>query len=157
VALFAFRTSGARPRAIRLTSIAVGIAVIVSAVSAASSALSAFAIDELVTAALVIATPLLMGRRLAAEPAVTLQKVLGALCIYLLLGTFFSYVFQLLAWLSGAPFLKQQIKPQVVDYLNFSYTTITTVGYGDLTAGSERGGTNDEHGSGRLRWPAASC
>jgi len=46
VALFALRTSGARPRAMRLASIAVGIVIIISAVSAAPSAVSALAVDE---------------------------------------------------------------------------------------------------------------
>ena len=46
VALFALRTSGARPPAMRLASIAVGIVIIISAVSAAPSAVSALAVDE---------------------------------------------------------------------------------------------------------------
>ena len=55
--------------------------------------------------------------RLGAEPAVRLQKVLGALCTHLLLGMFFAYVFQLTAWLSAAPFFAQQSRQQIIDHL----------------------------------------
>ena len=34
-------------------------------------------------------------------------------------------------------FFAQKIVPNNVDYLYFSFVTITTVGYGDLTAGHE--------------------
>ncbi len=36
-------------------------------------------------------------------------------------------------------FFAQQITPNNVDFLYFSFVTITTVGYGDLTAGTSTG------------------
>jgi hypothetical protein len=44
------------------------------------------------------------------------------------------------------PFFKQKINSGR-PLPEFQYTTITTVGYGDLTAGCEPGATNDEHAS----------
>lgn len=86
------------------------------------------------TGLLVIATPIVIGRRLAIEPEVTLQKVLGALCIYLLLGLFFAYLFGFLNEVGAQEFFAQRTHPSPVDFIYFSYTTLTTVGYGDLTA-----------------------
>lgn len=137
--LFAMRTSGVRRGALRMASIIVALAIVVSALANLAPATLAIGVDELITASLVIMTPVVIGRRLAAEPDVTLQKVLGALCIYLLIGVFFSYLFQLISWASGDPFFARHGRARVVDYVYFSYATITTVGYGDFTAGTDLG------------------
>jgi hypothetical protein len=63
----------------------------------------------------------------------------GAVAIYLLLGLIFADVYMCLAQLSGVAFFAQTASPSSVAYLYFSYTTLTTVGFGDLTAGTDPG------------------
>jgi voltage-gated potassium channel len=82
---------------------------------------------------LVVASPVAIARRLARDPRITLQTVIGALCIYLLIGLLFSSVYSLIGIITREPFFAQQ-RVAPVDYLYFSYVTLTTVGYGDLTA-----------------------
>ena len=67
------------------------------------------------------------------------QTVLGALCIYVLLGMFWAFVFTVLGTLGSQPFFVQVSDPTSADYLYFSFVTLTTVGYGDLTAAGSIG------------------
>jgi hypothetical protein len=88
----------------------------------------------LVTLLLIAAVPaaIVYGLRNTEEP--TLQTVSGALCIYLLIGLFFSVLYDSIQRLGSGPFFVQITDPDVTDFLYFSYVTLTTVGYGDLTA-----------------------
>jgi hypothetical protein len=54
------------------------------------------------------------------------------------LGFFYAFLFSLLGRLSG-PFFAQPGAARAIDYVYFSYVTISTVGYGDLTARGDLG------------------
>ena len=60
------------------------------------------------------------------------------MCVYLLIAMFFATAYGLIALVSGDQFFAQlTMAPKdtpAIDYLYFSFVTITTVGYGDLTA-----------------------
>jgi Ion channel len=79
-----------------------------------------------------------VARRLLRHQRVQRSTILGALCIYLLLGLFFAYLYSALSAIGGG-FFAGQPEASIVDYLYFSYTSLTTVGYGDLTAGGDLG------------------
>jgi hypothetical protein len=77
-------------------------------------------------------------RRLLSHRRIDVTTVAGALCIYLLAGLFFSYVF----WIIGEfdpPFFVQRDANQGIDYIYFSFTTLATLGYGDYTAQGDFG------------------
>jgi hypothetical protein len=80
-------------------------------------------------------------RSLRARQTVTLEAVLGVLSIYLLLGMLFAYIYGSVDRLGGGPFFAQEVPATVSRCLYFSFTTLTTVGYGDLTARSNLGHT----------------
>jgi hypothetical protein len=89
------------------------------------------------TALLVIVAPAAIVKRLASHLVINVNTFYGAICVYLLIAMFFASMFALTGVLSGDPFFAQIQPPQkagTVDYLYFSFATITTVGYGDLTA-----------------------
>lgn len=67
------------------------------------------------------------------------QTVLAALCLYVMLGFLFTYVFTLVQASSGHPFFAQIHHGEPAQFLYFSFATITTVGYGDLTAATGLG------------------
>jgi hypothetical protein len=83
---------------------------------------------------LVVVAPLAIVKRLATHPVINLNTFYGAVCVYLLIAMFFATMFALISQLSGHPFFAQIKSAATIDYLYFSFTTITTVGYGDLTA-----------------------
>jgi len=80
-------------------------------------------------------------RSLRARGTVTLEAVFGVLSVYLLLGMFFAFVYGSLERLGGGPFFAQEVPATVSRCLYFSFTTLTTVGYGDYTARSNLGHT----------------
>jgi hypothetical protein len=80
-------------------------------------------------------------RGLRRRGKVTVEAVLGVLCIYLLLGMLFAFVYGAMNRLGGAPFFAAGATTTAPRLLYFSFTTLTTVGYGDLTARSNLGHT----------------
>jgi hypothetical protein len=93
----------------------------------------------ILTLVLVGVTPVILGRRLVWNPEVTGQSLVGALCVYLLLGLFFSLVFSVTASVTGAPFFVAPENPTSADFVYFSFVTLSTVGYGDFVARSGLG------------------
>jgi hypothetical protein len=86
------------------------------------------------SAVLVLAALAAIFDRLSRHPAVTGATVLGALCAYLLIGVLFSSIYALVGVLGSQPFFAQLQSARTIDYVYFSFVTLTTVGYGDLTA-----------------------
>jgi hypothetical protein len=88
---------------------------------------------------LVALTPVVLATRLVRNPDVTAQSLIGALCVYLLIGVAFELVYALTAEISGIPFFVQTNRPSAADYQYFSFITLTTVGYGDFSPGTTFG------------------
>ncbi len=63
----------------------------------------------------------------------------GVLCIYLLIGSIFAFAFGVVDSLSSTPFFAQHAAASTHNLLYFSFATITTTGYGDLTAATDVG------------------
>lgn len=86
---------------------------------------------------LLIVTPIAIVQRVARHKIVTVDTILGAVSVYLLLGFTFASIFVTISLLTPAPFFQNTPQAGASDYLFFSYTTLTTVGYGNLVpAGS---------------------
>ncbi|HEX6585695.1 MAG TPA: potassium channel family protein [Solirubrobacterales bacterium] len=69
---------------------------------------------------------------------VTLQTMFGVLCLYLLIGLMFGVAYATIDEISVTGFFTQGTS-QRDDFLYFSYSTLSTVGYGDLTAATDLG------------------
>jgi Ion channel len=137
--LAALRASNVRTRALRLATWLLAPALLLSVLSAAFGGEDfAVATANAVAAGLALVAPVVIARRLVQHPEITFRTVLGALCVYLLAGFFFSFLFSLLGRVAG-PFFVQQEAGRAIDYVYFSYVTMATVGYGDLTARSDLG------------------
>ena len=70
---------------------------------------------------------------------VTIQALLGVLSIYLLIGLFFAFVFGAVDRISGEPFFANGDTATTPRCIYFSFTTLATVGYGDLTSRTDFG------------------
>ena len=71
--------------------------------------------------------------------AVTLQTMFGVLCLYLLIGLLFGVAYATVDELSSTSFFAQPGHHGRDQFMYFSFTTLTTVGYGDLTAATNLG------------------
>jgi 4-amino-4-deoxy-L-arabinose transferase-like glycosyltransferase len=101
--------------------------------------------DRLTDALLVALAPpaVFVGvvRRLRATQAVSVDAVIGVLCVYILIGMFFAFVYGSIDRFTTAPFFAQGVAATLPNCMYFSYTTLATIGYGDLTAASNVGHT----------------
>jgi hypothetical protein len=70
---------------------------------------------------------------------VNVQSVTGAVCVYLLLGLAFTFVYGAAAVLGEGPFFSQGTDGTLSIRLYFSYITLATVGYGDYTPAGDFG------------------
>ena len=133
------RASNVRRRVLRLATWLLCPALLLAALSAAfGSGEFAHATASVVAAGLAVIAPAVIVRRLVQHPAITFRTVLGALCVYLLVGFFFSFLFSIIGQVAG-PFFAQPGAGHAIDYVYFSYVTMSTVGYGDLTARGDLG------------------
>jgi hypothetical protein len=82
---------------------------------------------------LVVSAPIAIGMSLARRRVVDIRTVLGALCIYVLLGMAFAFACAAVAELLSGPFFAQTSNPTTADFLYYSFITFTTTGFGDLT------------------------
>ena len=137
--LFVLHTSGARPVTYRAARALVVVAVIGAATGLLTGASWGSDAASLVGLLLAFAAPLVILRRILLSPTITVRLVLGALAIYLLLGLAYAYLYPLTHLVTDQPFFVQTSSPQSVDYVYFSYVTLTTVGYGDFTAATNIG------------------
>jgi hypothetical protein len=84
-------------------------------------------------ALLVTATLPVTLRRVLQHRRVTYETVLGALCTYVLVGLFFAFLFLAVDELRSAPFFTQAGDHQQSEFLYFSFVSLTTLGFGDLS------------------------
>jgi Ion channel len=117
------------------------VAVVVVLVALVSASTALFIGGNEVSAALFLlnllfvgAAPVVIIHSLVRRRVIDLRTVLGAVCVYVLLGMMWSFTFAAVGTLDSEPFFAEQTRETVADYLYFSFTTLTTVGYGDLTA-----------------------
>lgn len=82
---------------------------------------------------LLLVTPVVVLRRIMAHPIVATETILGAICVYVMIGLAFAFIYYSTALLTHADVLKGVEPGTAPNYLYFSYITMTTVGYGDLT------------------------
>jgi voltage-gated potassium channel len=83
-------------------------------------------------ALLVTATLPITLQRILRQKQVTYETVLGALCTYVLLGLLFAFAYLAVNDLAG-PFFTQTGTHGQSEYLYFSFVTLTTLGFGDLS------------------------
>ena len=108
-----------------------------------------------VAGSLLLVTPFVILRRVIAHPVVTTETVLGAVCVYLIIGFSFAFIYSMLALVSPPPFFTGVSTTTIDETLFFSYSTLTTVGYGNLVP-SIQSGPNLCHAGSALR-PDLPC
>jgi hypothetical protein len=89
----------------------------------------------LILAVALLAALLAILFRILQHERVSAQSIMGGISAYALIAFAMSAVYHGLDLLSGADFLNGVVGPG--DYTYFSFVTLTTVGYGDITAASD--------------------
>ena len=134
----------AKPIVMRVAAVAV-VAVVVASIIETVVGTPGGGASRVANALLVSLAPpaIIVGvvRSLRARQGVTLEAVFGVLCVYLLIGMLFAFLYGSIDRLGGSAFFAGGQAASVADCLYYSFTTLTTVGYGDLTARTNLGHT----------------
>jgi hypothetical protein len=137
---FALRTSRAR-RSIRLMADVVLLAAAVVAVVSAIARKGGEPLPAIfiVGSLLYVIAPFSIVRRLILRKVVDLETLLGAIAAYLLIGLSLAYVYRFLGSLQSAPFFGTNGVGTMSEDVFFSFTTLTTTGYGNLVPAGQPG------------------
>ena len=136
--LIALRTSHAHLRLQRIARSAVVAGFVLTVVGSLIGG-TTLALVALVFMVLLLVAPFVILNRILRHRTVTVETIAGAIDVYVLLGLIFSALYRSIAAISGTSFFVETHHPSANQYLYFSFVTLTTTGYGDLTAATSFG------------------
>jgi hypothetical protein len=117
----------------------VRVAVAVAAASVAATAIAQATTSDRLLSLAFIAISILLAiaagtilRRVISAIEVDFRTILGAISVFTLLGLLFAFLFLAFGHWTHTEFFTGVPHPRSSDYLFFSYTTLTTTGYGNL-------------------------
>ena len=132
--LLALRTSEARRRTMQIAWAAAVIAVLASllVVFTGSKHLNGYVYFMLF--ALLVISPAAIARRIVTSRRVTLRLLVAAICVYLMIGLLFTFVYLGVNGVhrASSPRVRRRTRRSI---WYFSFITMTTVGFGDFTPG----------------------
>jgi len=112
---------------------------IAASVQLASGGATVTGLVWLLDVALVAGTMVVIAFGVFDQREINRQSISGAICIYLLLGILYTFVYGAVAALQSGPFFAQGTDGTTAVRVYFSYVTMATVGYGDYTAATSLG------------------
>ncbi|HEX2708456.1 MAG TPA: ion channel [Solirubrobacterales bacterium] len=132
-------SSHARPRFVRL---AIWLSALTIALAAIAAATGDRIFLNLATVIQIVLLAFAMGavlHRVVTTGEVGSRTILGALSVYAVLGILFTFLYGMVERIQGGAFFEGVPHPAGSDFLFFSYTTLTTTGYGNLVPGGQPG------------------
>ena len=135
ITLLALRVSSLPRRTVVLArSVTVIGSVIVVALVAASGNKEVRGAASIWTAAMLLLTAVLIVERALRMDTVTIQSIYAALSSYLIIGLMFASIYGAIDGLTTTDFFANGQQANIRTFQYFSFTTLTTLGYGDFTA-----------------------
>ena len=131
----AVATARERAEVRRRRAAAVAVAMIVLIVLVATGA-APRQLTDAANAVIIVAIPAVIGRgllRLLRERGVTIQAVAGALAIYLSVGLLFAWIISFVIHVDSTAYFAQHTNGTEGDRVYFSFTALTTTGFGDFS------------------------
>ena len=138
-AIIALTSSDVRPGRVRLAIGAALAAILAAALARALSSDALLGIAFIVDALLLGVAAITILRRVVFTAQVDFRTILGAISVFTLLGLLFGFLFFALGRLVAGDVFSGVAHAQARDYLFFSYTTLTTTGYGNLVPAGDIG------------------
>jgi hypothetical protein len=137
--IVALTSAHARPRLVRAAIWLAGLTVLLAVIAAASGADIWLNLASLVQVCLLAVAMGAVLARVVTTAEVNLRTILGAISVYTVLGILFSFVYNGVARLQNGSFFENHPVSHHGDFLFFSYTTLTTTGYGNLVPAGQPG------------------
>src|SRR5215471_11504047 len=121
-----------------LVGVTIGGSIIAITLALTQATNAAGGVAYLWAALMLLFAVVLIVRRVLAQPEVSLQSIFGAVSAYVIIGLMFASVYGAInQFTSGDFFVQGAANLKTFQY--FSFTTLTTLGYGDYTAAQSGG------------------
>ena len=132
-AIVAFTSSDVRPARVRLAGVVVAAAVVAAFLAKQIPSDRLLGLAFAVTGILLgVAAVTILRRVVIGVTHVDFRTILGAISVFTLLGLLFAFLYVFFSRWTHSAFFSGVHHAPVSDYLFFSYTTLTTTGYGNL-------------------------
>ncbi|HEY2478988.1 MAG TPA: ion channel [Solirubrobacterales bacterium] len=116
-----------------------GLSLALTIVGAISGAHLWLNLGALIQVSLLAITMVAVLIRVVTTAEVNARTILGAISVYTVLGLLFGFAYEAIARIESTPFFEGTPHIEHGDYLFFSYTTLTTTGYGNLVPSGQPG------------------
>jgi hypothetical protein len=118
---------------IGLALILVGASALVAVWAAVTQTLAGFlGLTSSFGVCLLLATPVVIVRDIIKTRLVTVHTLMAAMCLYLLIGIIFALLYDAVGAVTPGGYFGSPKLGTITNALFFSFTTLTTVGYGNL-------------------------
>ena len=134
VSLIAFQAERIRRRTARLLFGGIVFGSAVAAVLALNKSELDSGLAYIWSALMLAAAAAVIIRRVLAQPEVSLRSIYGAVSAYVIIGLTFAAIYAAINQFTHLEFFAQVSNPGLKTFQYFSFTTLTTLGYGDYTA-----------------------
>jgi voltage-gated potassium channel Kch len=138
-AIIALTSSDVQPGRVRLATLAGLVAILAATLAKVASSDALLGLAFVIDALLLLVAAGTILRRVVSAAKVDFRTILGAISVFTLLGLLFGFLFIALGRLQGGDVFAGVSHAESRDYLFFSYTTLTTTGYGNLVPAHEIG------------------
>ncbi|MET0557816.1 MAG: ion channel [Solirubrobacterales bacterium] len=137
--IVALTSSHANPRVVRVGMQLSALTVLLATISAISGGHVLLDLASAIQISLLALAMAFVLIHIVLSPHIGSKTILGALSVYTALGLLFTYLYGTIERLQGGNFFEGVTHPSGSDFLFFSYTTLTTTGYGNLVPGAQPG------------------
>jgi len=129
----------ARHKFVRATVLLAALTVLLATIGAATDDRTWLNFATVIQVSLLTVAMAAVLRRVVTSPEIGSRTILGALSVYAVLGILFTFLYGVIERVQGGAFFEGHPHPASSDFLFFSYTTLTTTGYGNLVPGGQPG------------------
>lgn len=137
--IVALTSSHAPPHYVHVSIYASALSLLLSIVAAVSDAALWLSLGAVLQVTLLAVAMVSVLIRVVTAAEVNARTILGAISVYTVLGLLFGFAYEAIARVQDTPFFQGTPVIHHGDYLFFSYTTLTTTGYGDLVPAGQPG------------------
>jgi hypothetical protein len=135
----ALTSSNAPLRYVHIAVYSSALSLLLTVISAVSGADVWLDLGAILQVSLLAAAMVSVLIRVVTAAEVSARTILGAISVYTVLGLLFGFTYEAVSRVQGSPFFEGDPHVHYGDFLFFSYTTLTTTGYGDLVPSGQPG------------------
>ena len=131
--------AGARPVLVRSAAIVGLVAVVLAVLAKLLDDVHLLGASSLAVVILLLLAAGAILRTVLMETTVGFRTILGAISVYTILGLLYTFLYAALDRIQSAPFFGAGVHLESGDFYFFSFTTLTTTGYGNLVPAGQPG------------------